>query len=460
MPLTLKAFLSHHYQSPAVNTYFHEMFSEVAELQFDVDRATGATNVTRLERMIRDTDAFVGIYPYDSESVERPARQQLLDASRYFRLEIDLAARARTPSIIFVDRRFGPVIAPPPSMFVCAFDYQEVTGRGGSPNRERFRSLFQRFCENVDASMQYERTRPQTVSPVVGMLLPSEEYDADIVRQLESLAGDANVEVERHPWPLQLDGRTVSRLQSSDWIVTDVGAAAADTGIAAYLHGQSIPTLRLAHQPEPTAAVGASEVLPSFSPLERSLYGAYDVGYLKDIVRWHSPEQLFPAFEKRLARILQESRRIGAVEEARHYFLEAARRKEAVFVSYSGRDEERVAPIAAALRRRFQSVFDYRDGGDSIEAGRPWLEEIFAKLDRSAVGMLMLSPAYLESGNCAHEARSIVAARDAGKIALVPVKLAREELALPPFLTDIQYIRAWEHADAEGIVDRVVKALG
>ncbi|MGC4082867.1 MAG: hypothetical protein QM736_12325 [Vicinamibacterales bacterium] len=61
MPLTLKAFLSHRYQSPAVNTYLHEIFSEVAEVQFDVDRGTGATNVTRLERMIRDTDAFVGI---------------------------------------------------------------------------------------------------------------------------------------------------------------------------------------------------------------------------------------------------------------------------------------------------------------------------------------------------------------------------------------------------------------
>ena len=31
MSLTLKAFLSHRYQSPAVNTYFHEVFSEVAD---------------------------------------------------------------------------------------------------------------------------------------------------------------------------------------------------------------------------------------------------------------------------------------------------------------------------------------------------------------------------------------------------------------------------------------------
>jgi len=95
MRLTLKAFLSHRYQSPAVNTYFHKVFSDAAELQFDVDAATGSTNVTRLERMVRDTDAFVGIYPYDDEGVERPTREQLLEASRYFRLELDLARRSK-----------------------------------------------------------------------------------------------------------------------------------------------------------------------------------------------------------------------------------------------------------------------------------------------------------------------------------------------------------------------------
>jgi hypothetical protein len=131
-----------------------------------------------------------------------------------------------------------------------------------------------------------------------------------------------------------------------------------------------------------------------------------------------------------------------------------------VFLSYSGQDEAAVAPIAEALRRHFQSVFNYRDGGDSIEPGRPWMDEIFTKLDRSAVAVPMLSSSYLASGNCLHEARSIVAARDSGKITVVPVKLARQDLALPPFLTDIQYIRAWEQSDPERVVERIVKALG
>ena len=130
------------------------------------------------------------------------------------------------------------------------------------------------------------------------------------------------------------------------------------------------------------------------SALETSLYGAHEVGYLKDIVRWTTPAELMAAFEKRLTRILQESRRIGSIQEGREYFLEAARRKETVFVSYSGQDEAPVAPIVAALRRRFQAVFDYRDGGESIEPGRPWMDEIFTKLDRSAAAVLILSSGY------------------------------------------------------------------
>src|SRR5215210_2379943 len=149
MPLSLKAFLSHRYKSPAVNSYFFELFAEIVDLQFDVDRATGSTNVTRLERLIRDADAFVGIYPFVPESEEaapaHPTRQQLLASSSYFRLELALAARSKTPAIVFADQRFGQTLVAPPPMLSCTFDHQEVTGRGGSPNRPRFQQLFERF---------------------------------------------------------------------------------------------------------------------------------------------------------------------------------------------------------------------------------------------------------------------------------------------------------------------------
>ena len=192
------------------------------------------------------SSAFI---PFEREGGEPPTRQQLLDSSAYFRLELGLAVRAKTPAIVFVDRRFGSILDAP-STFSCAFDHQEVTGKGGSPNRPRFQEAFERFANGVEVSMRYERTRSLPQSSVVGFLLPPDAYDATLVSQLESLMSDANIEIERLPWPPRLDGRLISRLQSFDWVVSDVGIATANTGLAGYLHGQFIPTLRLARQTE------------------------------------------------------------------------------------------------------------------------------------------------------------------------------------------------------------------
>src|SRR5690242_16988582 len=90
-----KAFLSHRYRSPAVNAHFYKLFSDEALVQFDVDRGTLATNVTRLERLVRDADAFVGLYPFPGENAETPRKADLERESRYFRLELDLAERSR-----------------------------------------------------------------------------------------------------------------------------------------------------------------------------------------------------------------------------------------------------------------------------------------------------------------------------------------------------------------------------
>ncbi len=95
--LSLGAFLSHRYKSPAVNLYFFDLFEEEdAEVQFEVDAGTKALSVTRLERMIRDRDAFIGIYPYPGDPAVRALPEDLLAASRYFRLECDLAVRSGT----------------------------------------------------------------------------------------------------------------------------------------------------------------------------------------------------------------------------------------------------------------------------------------------------------------------------------------------------------------------------
>ena len=56
-----RAFLSHRYKSPRVNEYFFSLFKDIATPLFQVDEGTKATSVTRLERMVRDSDGFIGL---------------------------------------------------------------------------------------------------------------------------------------------------------------------------------------------------------------------------------------------------------------------------------------------------------------------------------------------------------------------------------------------------------------
>jgi hypothetical protein len=90
------------------------------------------------------------------------------------------------------------------------------------------------------------------------------------------------------------------------------------------------------------------------------------------------------------------------------------------------------------LRERFQRVFDYRDG-EPIRPGHPWLDEIFAQLSASAVGVPLLSTAYVRSGNGMHELREMVAQLDADAMQLVPIVLD-EQVEIPAFVRDQQYL--------------------
>jgi hypothetical protein len=88
------------------------------------------------------------------------------------------------------------------------------------------------------------------------------------------------------------------------------------------------------------------------------------------------------------------------------------------------------------------------------------MAQIFDQLSSSALGVVLLSKDYLESGNCVHEAREMMALRDAGKMKLIPVKLTRDSYDVPSFLRDIQYMRSWEHPDLTSMVDVIVQTFG
>ena len=443
--LLFKAFLSHRYKSPAVNLFFHKIFAGVAGVQFEVDVGQLSTSVTRLERMIRDADAFVGIYPFPCDALEIATRDRLMAESRYFRLEVELAARAGKPALIYYDRRYAPVLDLPASIRREVFDLQEVENSAGSSNQGRFETVFRRFVDEMEGHLTAKATRARPVRDLtVGLLLPggrSSGYGPAETEAIRDVLAENNVaEIVPLPWPPRLDGRFLSKLESLDWLVLDIGPEAMRTGVPGFVHGQAVPSIRLLQG----KLTPGDLQRPS---LGRALFTGVEVGYPKDVLTWADIDDLRAGLARRLGIIMTPTKLIATPEAAVAYFQQAALRKEAVFVSYSGRDEALARPIAAALRTRFQTVFDYKDG-ESITPGEPWMKEIFDKLSTSALGIPLVSSSYLKSGNCLHEAREMVALLDAGRISMVPVKLYQDDAFDPPsWMRDRQYMRLYDYPD-------------
>jgi hypothetical protein len=452
-PFSFKAFLSHRYKSPEVNLYFFDLFSEIAEVQFEVDEGTFSTNVTRLERMIRDSDAFIGIYPFPGSWEESQSIEGLRKASRYFRLELDLAIRSRKPGIIFYDERYRDLLQCPGNILARAFDSYEVTGSGGSPRAGSYKDAFKRFCGIVQARMAYDVAKDvgAKTGVCIGLPEPGLGYNMEHREAIRSvLKENGHENFKELPWPPVLNRDAFVLLQEIDWVLIDIGADMAATGIPAYLHGQFVPTLRLEKDRRTGEALS--------SPMARSLFGGVEVGYVKDILRWEDTDSLREGLKARLSSLRAGAKRINTADEARAYFIGAALRKEAVFLSYSGRDQDSAMNLAAALKKRFQKVFDYRNP-DSIRPGERWIETIFDQLSASAVGVPLLSSEYFSSGNCMHELEQMVALQDNRKMKLIPVKLYKEPLALPSLLQSTQYLRLSDYNSPEAAATAILGFL-
>ena len=454
MTFAFTTFLSHRYKSPEINLFFFKIFADTAEVQFEVDEGTFSTNVTRLERMIRAADAFMGIYPFPGDSKAAKQPEELRKASRYFRLELDLAIRSRKPAIVFYDERYGNVLRCPDSMISVPFNYREITGSGQVPKAKMFREQFNDFCEIVNASMDYGVKQKNLSRSRIGIALPLQDvdnrYGPDDIQIIEDV-------LERHGfddrrilrWPAVLNRDSFALFHDADWVIVDTGEEMARTGIPAYLHGQSVPMLRLRRFPS-----DQTESQPSL--LEKTLYGDIDVGYNKDIIAWNNHAALEAGLEERLFTIKGDVRRISSMQDAQTYFRSAALRKEAVFLSYAGEDSDLAAEISAELKKHFQTVFDYKDG-ESITPGEDWMDEIFKKLSLSAIGVPLYSPDYFKSGNCLHEAREMIARRDSQKMKVLPIKLRKEDVELPPWIGSVQYLHYSKYPNVEDVVKAIIQ---
>jgi hypothetical protein len=450
---SFRAFLSHRYKSPEINLHFFDLFSKVAEVQFEVDEGASTMNMTRVERMIRDADAFIGIYPYPGTS--KDSAQQLQQASRYFRLELDLAIRSGKPAIIFYDELYGTLFKCPDSVTVRDFDAREILSKGGSPKSELYRSVFETFCATVRASMSYQVASSGKPRRAVGLALPARggkiygKVTKAILATLTKELGQIDHSVFSYP-PV-LDRNSFNQLDEVDWMLIDIGPEMAATGLPAYLHGQFVPCMRLKYSRRGAADIGTSA-------LEKTLYGGIDVGYVEDILAWKDQRELIKGLRQRLRAIKVQQELISTADEATAYFEKAAKRKERIFFSYAGANREAGAQLSSILKKRFQKVFDYRDGV-SIEPGEPWLDEIFDQLSTSPVGICLLSKGYVASKNCLHEAREMTAKLDSGKMKVIPVSLAGEKYNMQSWLSSTQALNWSEEMTADMVVNQIIEIL-
>jgi hypothetical protein len=230
-------------------------------------------------------------------------------------------------------------------------------------------------------------------------------------------------------------------------VVVDVGDSLAGGPAIGFLHGHFVPAVRLARSRGDAAA----------APINDALFGAFEVGYPKDVVRWSEPEAMLVALQGRMKTLMLPQQLVDDLASARRYFESASLRKEVVFVSYSGADLALARPIIDALKKKFKTVFNYKDG-ESIRPGRPWLEEIFGTIGRASGAVALLSPNYMASGNCLHEARQMVARRDEGKLQMLPVRLTTGKLDVPEWLHDTQHARMDQLGDAQDVA-KLLEAL-
>jgi hypothetical protein len=441
-PRLISAFLSHKYSASDVNLFFYELISTDATIIFRIDRGKLRTSTTRLERMIRDADAFVGVWSLPGEPDVAWNRDALAAESRYFRLELDMAIRARKLGIVFSDRRYANLLQVPARMLHLQYDAQEVRLSTSSPSWARLQAKVRAFWRGIDVQLTSRAiAAPFVDEGRVGVLL-GRYNDVDAAGVAEEAVLCLNCNPVR--LPNRLSVAHLGELQRCDWVIADVADPAIET-ITAFLHGQFVPILRVRH-----VSGGAARS----SAVEDVLFGDLTVGYRKDVTHWTTETELRDGLHERLDVIVQQAKLIGDQAAAIAYFSSAAKRKDPVFLSYAGEDADRAAEFAAELRRRFQEVFDYRD---SMRFGEYWQDQLSHRLTKSAIGVILFSQHYRESSYCMDEARHLYDGFMNGQAKLLPVKL--DDASVPDLLSGLQYARLSRYSPAE-IVERFTRQLG
>lgn len=426
----LIGFLSHDSRAVEVNLRVFDLLSESLSLHFEVDEGLTATSTTRLERMIRAADAFVGVYPVIGDPLRKPAPDEAQRITRHFRLELDMAVRARKPYLVVLDRRLRGVLPVPDATYSHQYEAQELLSGKETFRLNELRGVIRAFERHARMA-----TPSEWRQGLVGLVMPPGEAREAAAETLKPAH-----QVRQPDWPLALDLETTVELRQCEWVVVDTSTPESGP-LVAYLRGQAIPFVRIRH--------GEAE-----HNADKALFGTFQHHYDKNLVRWCEVDELSERLRAVTDLIDRQPRLITGNDDARRYFQRTSRRQEAVFLSYAGKDAEYAKQLGDALRERFERVFDYKEAGN-IPFGSDWMPSLLEHLYESAVAVPLLSTNYVDSNYCLDEVRRMVDARLSGKMRIFPIVLDGTRL---PELKPIEHWHA-SRVTPEMIVNAIIDDL-
>jgi len=426
----VKVFFSYTHVAPEVNLYFINIFYEIANIHFDLNVDLIDFDITKTEKLIRDSDGFIGIYTFQEDKAEIKINL----------LELSAAIRSNKPIIVFYDNRLILSEGFYSLENVYPFSIEDVINNLSS-KKLIHKNFFKAFVNYINAYSEYQAALPyRTINKLVIIsLIESNIYNLNILKKIEVLLQKYNFNVKRlNNFLNYLD--IFALINKADWIVADVNPNLRDNIISSFLFGQHIPLLRLYYDKPHNDKKKDSDSL---------------IEYFEGSIVWNSEAELISSLENKLKIILSPLKRINSFEEAYQHFTKGLLRDETIFISYTDKDRLFVKDLIVELKKKFKNIIDYRDGA-SMFSGQDWRMQIGYLLEQSIIAIPILSKDYVQSRNCLSELYKMETLMKKDNLVILPIKVKIDKFDIPDNISSINYLRAWEYNTVKKIVEKII----
>ena len=424
--------------------------------------------INRLEELLRRSDLFFSVLPYQKKNVGLSPMLSHKDAglrcSPWSLFEIRLAERANRPRFILYDSRTG--FKPPEAAPDHAYYIKRVFAGGDALDNKR------ELVEEIRGWLKWanDSMRPGSYArDNSSLLLLPEQFPArdEVVEQLNA----ALVAAEYDP-PVDLlessgsDAELLRKLSSAALLVADVGSIE-HLWLYCLAHAMFIPTIRLLQTSdgEPPKDDKFGWILERLPQVLKGHPG----GYQYDTICWQKPQDLGEEVTARARAMFAESTKITSHDEGKRFFEGRRYGKHRVFISHnlSQTDRELINGIRKRLDDRSVNYFEYVSKNRS---GEDWAIRLKAELDKATHFLLLLSNGYEQSPACVDEMnfaleKNAAVEKGEGGEKKVPIKFipfmlsdrTRPHVALNEM--HHQRLDSDPQTNAEAVAERVIEVL-